>query len=41
MSLLAAYRAPVAAQRRWWLVDVKGQRVGRAATEIARLLNVH
>ena len=25
-------------ERRWWVVDVEGQRLGRVATEIARLL---
>jgi len=39
MSLRAASLAPLSAERRWWLIDVRGQRVGRAATEIARLLN--
>lgn len=40
MSLAAVYHAPASAARLWWLVDVRGQRVGRAATEIARLLLV-
>eukprot|EP01128_Nolandella_sp_AFSM9_P013015 TRINITY_DN9893_c0_g1_i2.p1 TRINITY_DN9893_c0_g1~~TRINITY_DN9893_c0_g1_i2.p1 ORF type:complete len:292 (-),score=83.11 TRINITY_DN9893_c0_g1_i2:124-999(-) len=37
-SLNAVHRTRASLQPQWWVVDVRGQRVGRAAEQIAKLL---
>lgn len=39
-SINAVYRTRDGLMRNWWVVDVRGQRVGRAASQIAALLIV-
>lgn len=36
--MATTYPKPDEVQRKWWVIDLKGQTVGRAATQIATLL---